>query len=623
MEQPLGRQRGSTKLLLAGALFTLYLSLSLVTLHRYGVTFDEPELWAFGDRYLQFYLTFDPKALDFSSIAWSPIQSWPVGPTLAALGAKLFSERLRLVDQNDGHHLASIFLLGMLLSSMCLFLEIHAGRTVAILSCLALAMHPRIWGDAHNNSQDIAHLVFYSLTLLSFLHGMMTRRARWILASATCWGLALGSKINALSLPLVIAPMLIPLFRDPSPRAASIRRAVVAYPVIAISVLVLAWPYFWEDSFERLCRFWAYILYWGYGGRPTWQISPFFNVLITTPLPTLVFGLAGIIASMLTGAPLGRRGSLVLLAWFLVPITRSSLPRAVDYNVIRRFMEFAPALAIFAGTGAAYLTERASQSKLALVRRSAPVIKMAVIGAFLSPIFAVWQYFPYESNYYNLLIGGLRGAQALKLTDSSNYGASSYRDGIEWINTHADPRSFLVVPKGSHLIPYYPLRKDLILTRHLRIDELRARGRSVYFMYVPLELYDYNMCLVEGFLQPEHEIRRDGGILLRVYKLPPGSQRSVRRNAFPPPQEFVARHERKWVTLSWKPVPVRDVIGYILYFGRSPGEYDGSLCFRGSRNSAEFFAGAPYGIYYLSLSVLTGQGTESRQTPEIRKEFFD
>lgn len=55
----------------------------------------------------------------------------------------------------------------------------------------------------------------------------------------------------------------------------------------------------------------------------------------------------------------------------------------------------------------------------------------------------------------------------------------------------------------------------------------------------------------------------------------------------------------------------------------SPRQYHGSACFRHSTNSAEFFAGAPHGIYNLSLSVLTGEVKESERTPEIRKEFFD
>jgi hypothetical protein len=478
----LGRLKGSANLLIATALFILYVSWSIPALHRYGVTFDEPEHWTFGDRYLKFYLTFDRKVLDFSSVAWSPIQTWPVGPTLAALTATLFSERLKLVDQNTGHHLASIFLVGILLGSMWLFLAVHAGRSVAVLSCLALALHPRIWGDTHNNSQDIPHLVFYSLTILGFLHGIMIRSAKWLLASAICWGLALGSKINALSLPLVITPMLIPAFWNASLRTASIRRSLAVYPVIAFSIQFLAWPYLWENPLEHLSRFWSYILFWGYGGPPTWQASPLLSVLITTPLPTLAFALVGILASARTRAPLGRRANLVLLAWLLVPIIRSSLPRAVNYNVIRRFMECAPALAIFAGIGGASLMEWATRSNLVLPRRSAFVIKMAVIGLFLSPIIALWQYFPYESTYYNLLAGGLRGAQALKLKDSTDYGASSYREGIDWINDHADPGSFLVVPKGSHLIPYYPFRKDLTMTNPLWVDELPARGRTVYLV---------------------------------------------------------------------------------------------------------------------------------------------
>lgn len=185
-EELVKREPLSVNLFLAALILALYLSVSIATLHRYGVTFDEPEHWVFGDRYLRFYLTGDWKLLDFSSVGWALPQTWPVRPTLAALTAKLFSEHLKLAGQVTGNHLASIQLFGALLSSVWLFLSVHAGRVTALLSCLALATHPRIWGDAHNNSEDIALLVFYALTILAFLHGMITRKARWLFASGTC-----------------------------------------------------------------------------------------------------------------------------------------------------------------------------------------------------------------------------------------------------------------------------------------------------------------------------------------------------------------------------------------------------------------------------------------------------
>ena len=248
---------------------------------------------------------------------------------------------------------------------------------------------------------------------------------------------------------------------------------------------------------------------------------------------------------------------------------------------------------------------------------------MVVLAAFLSPIVAIWRYFPYESSYYNLLVGGLGGAQSLKLHQSADYWLSSYREGINWINAHADQGAFLIVRHSPHFLPSYPLRKDLVMTKHLWMDDLPARGRAVYLMYVPTEPYDYNMCLAEAFLRPDHEIRRDGGVILRIYKLTAKSNLSVKRDAFPPPKQFSATRERRWVTFSWEPIPVGDVVGHIVYFGWTPGHYEGNACFREKTNQLEIFAGVVAGTYYLSMSVLTRQGQESERTPEIRRELVD
>ena len=57
-----------------------------------------------------------------------------------------------------------------------------------------------------------------------------------------------------------------------------------------------------------------------------------------------------------------------------------------------------------------------------------------------------------------------------------------------------------------------------------------------------MEFVDYNVCLAEAFLRPQYEIRRDGGVLLRIYKLTAERRVSVIRNASPPPRQFsVAR----------------------------------------------------------------------------------
>ena len=598
--------------LVALALLVLYLTVNVATLHRYGITADEPEHWSFGDRYYRYYLTFDPRLLDFSSAWWPPTNTWPVGPTLAALTADLFSDRLGLLDRNDGRHLASVILFGVLLSGLFMFLATHAGRLTAGLSCLALALQPRVWGEAHNNSQDIAHLAFYGVTVLTFLHGMLAQRARWLLASGVCWGLALGSKINALSVPIVLAPMLVSVARHPGEYPSSIKRSLVAYPVIAASALFLAWPYFWLSPLDRLSRFMSYLVHWGYAGPPSWQAAPILNVLVTTPVPILVFGLFGIVASLRTGRPFESRVNLVLLAWLLVPIARSTLPGVLNYDLIRRFMEFSAALAIFSGIGGASLVERRGR-----------VAKAALAALFLVPGVAVWRYFPYESSYYNILVGGLGGAQALKLEQSTDYWLSSYREGIDWVNAHADPGSFLIIRHTPHFVPNYAIRKDLVLTRHLWMDELPATGRAVYLMYVPAEPYDYNMCLAEAFLHPVYEVRRGGGIILRIYRLAAESRLVVTRNALPPPQEFSATPAGRWVAFGWKPHASGDLIGHILYYGRAPGRYEASACFREKPSGVEIFAGVASGQYYLSLSVLTRRAEESERTAEIRRELID
>lgn len=178
----------------------------------------------------------------------------------------------------------------------------------------------------------------------------------------------------------------------------------------------------------------------------------------------------------------------LLLAWIAVPIFRSSLPSAQNFDGIRHFLEFLPAAGLLAGYGAARITSFLSRWKPNLRR----IWQFAAAAALLVNLFvAHCVYYPYQYIYFNSLAGGLDGARnQLNFPEATDYWAVSYRDGINWLNDNAEKGAKVSAPIAQwnlRLIAPLWMRPDLGYISNKRVDEALVYGDTVYLMYITRE----------------------------------------------------------------------------------------------------------------------------------------
>jgi hypothetical protein len=156
---------------------------------------------------------------------------------------------------------------------------------------------------------------------------------------------------------------------------------------------------------------------------------------ITTPLAVLGLALVGFAKSLddQRRAPdePGAGALAGLQAWLLVPVLVAALLRPNTYDGVRHFLFLLPAIALFAGRGAE-----------AVFLRSSNVWRMAA-GAGLAlaialPVRDMARLHPYETTYFNGLVGGVGAAYGWYETD---YWVLSYREAMEWVNRRADARN--------------------------------------------------------------------------------------------------------------------------------------------------------------------------------------
>ncbi len=246
-------------------------------------------------------------------------------------------------------------------------------------------------------------------------------------------------------------------------------------------------------------------------------------------------GLGSILRGLIIN-PEKRGLYLLLILWPAIPILRVSVPKARDFDVIRHWLEFLPALAVVAGLGANTLF---SGLKLLLGRLKNGIpnqfltthqntIAVVLIVLYLSPVI-VWNTdnHPFQLVYYNDLAGRLKGAQGRGWPGATDYWGSSYRSGLKWLNAHAPSDSILFVGVAQHIVAFVEqirLRKDIELRNtngfYKTLESSDDSERPVYMMYINRQRH-YTRILrqIDGEFPVVHRINVDGGTILKILKI--------------------------------------------------------------------------------------------------------
>jgi hypothetical protein len=255
-------------------------------------------------------------------------------------------------------------------------------------------------------------------------------RGRALLVSGLCAGISLSGKANGIFIfatLLLWAPAAYWLLYRSAGRKPSWTTAAagVAIPYLALGVFILLWPWMWFDSlannWSHLSDYVRFVIDRGRSGRQAWTVYPFVCLALTTPLFVLVSGAAGLAVGW--RGDRGRRAVWILLVvWMIVPLVRIAAPHSNFYDANRHFIEYVPALCCLAGIGfwaalgalgplvARLAARRQLDSTRTRALSRAAIVALAAAGVvgIVSPVVASH---PWETAYFNRLIGGLGGAQ--------------------------------------------------------------------------------------------------------------------------------------------------------------------------------------------------------------------
>jgi 4-amino-4-deoxy-L-arabinose transferase-like glycosyltransferase len=176
---------------------------------------------------------------------------------------------------------------------------------------------------------------------------------------------------------------------------------------------------------------------------------PWYNTLIwtaiTVPTPILLLGGLGI-ASVLRRWAQDGHGTLILANWLVLIVARA-LPGTPVHDAERLILPSFAFLAALAGIGCHQVAEWARSARAVHAWRWHTVLFVLALSYAGSLSSLVW-YAPQWLSYYNLLIGGLRGADAAGM-EATYYWDALDNEVLEWLHRNTAPGDKIDFAAGS------------------------------------------------------------------------------------------------------------------------------------------------------------------------------
>ena len=432
------------------AFYLLVLALLIFTgfiFQDFGISADEVLRNRYGKAVLSYYLTGDLKPLTMGPASYYG----GLFDTVAAIIVPYIP-----VFEFDARHLLGGLtgVLGIIGAyRLATFLS---GPVAGFFAALLLALVPGFSGAMFFNPKDVPFAVGYIWTLYFFLKAIRSYpSARMIdsLAFGFALGCTLAVKVVGAMLVLPVGAGLLllvmpagsntPLLRE---RITALTRYVLTFMLpaacLAFAIMLVFWPWAQLSPFlnpiKALTVFSDYP-HWQkevllFGERYPWNKIPKLYVpgYLLVQLPELV--LIALAGSLALGLSALRKSEhrlersapfIVLLIAAFVPPLLAAIKGSTLYSGYRHFLFIVPILCVFAGLFLARLWYCAARSRMT---RIALLAGLALLTIYYVVQFA--RLHPYQYAYFNVIVGGLPGANGRFETD---YWGISYREAVRML----------------------------------------------------------------------------------------------------------------------------------------------------------------------------------------------
>ncbi len=350
------------------------------------------------------------------------------------------------------YRLGPIILFSLAAAALFHRLRRDRGLVAGLVGIGALVTMPRLFAHAHLASFDGPLTSCWVLAWAAFAPW----RQAWY--AGAWWGICLGLTMSAKFTGwLAIYPFLAWF-------AAYGDRRAVAYLALGLASATFTFfvvnPPLWIDPVGAMRQFFELNLNRGEHGLnvPTWFLGqkydlnhplPWYNsafwTAMTVPSGTLVLGAIGLVASIRRPSWAGAGSGWLLIGHWLILLVVRATPWAPPHDAERLILPSFAFLAAFAGVGgaAAFKWANARFGKRGL-RTAAGALVVLMMGSASS---TAW-YSPQWLSYYNVLIGGLRGANARGM-EPTYYWDALDGEVLHWLRENTPPGQSVAIGSPS------------------------------------------------------------------------------------------------------------------------------------------------------------------------------
>lgn len=323
------------------------------------------------------------------------------------------------------------------------------GALAGTVAAAAVAITPRLFGHAHFAALDMLTTLFFVAAVLAVAEAARSGKNWHFALAGVVWGAAMLVRLHGL---LLVPPVIIWLFWR-------LRRRVV-WPLVAwfaagAATFFVGWPWLWSDPLGRFQQFLAggadrlslNVFYWGqiWTDRDVPWHYPWVMFAVTVPLGLLLLGMFGVWSEWRASLTVAREnflrndGALIAGTMFFL-LLLFSWPGVPVYDGVRLFLMVFPLWAIWVGVGARWAVcwsgsctaaadSQHNGAAVQLPPQRSPRAILAAIAALVAIQgigLAIYQ--PCHLSYYNLLAGGLAGAERLGF--ETTYWGDSVREPL-------------------------------------------------------------------------------------------------------------------------------------------------------------------------------------------------
>jgi len=471
-------------------LITVNILIGLFVYRDFGLTWDEPYFYSYGDALGYAYSPKEWFSGNFDlyySYGASGDDHKNRGPAYLFLARNIvYGVEALGADSASAWHLVNFLFFQLGIYFLYRISKRWMNEPGALFAATFFTFQPLLWGHSFINPKDPPFLTFFLAALcigfemVDAIENDEKKKTKKILLASFFLGIATSIRVLGPLAGLLV--FIYFLTKGKMMKDVSAWRSFIFYGFLSVIIMFATWPYLWENPIGNFINVFQFmsdnptnlsVLYNGVVYNASELPRSYLPFMLVTTLtePTWILFAIGVMSgywrpiNSRRKKPKTYRDKIVSLslmfALFLILITYVLVRKPSMYDGFRHFLFIIPPVFIFVGIGFQFVME-----KIALWLSHPSWLHAGAALLLIVPgIAGIAKLHPYEYAYYNSFVGGMNGVARRYETE---YWLTCFKETMEVLNDTFKEDINLYVSREPYIASYYA--NDNIHVHNLRTE---------------------------------------------------------------------------------------------------------------------------------------------------------